>query len=166
MANPYLGEIKLVSFTYAPRGWAFCNGQILAIQQNQALFSLLGTMYGGNGTTNFALPNLQGRVPVGFGDGPGLTGITPGQVGGAYSVTLNAANLSHNHAIGASSGKPTTNRPTGAYQAAGNKYSAASNASMAPTEPSGAAAPAAHENQPPFLVVNYVIALQGIFPSQ
>ncbi len=166
MSDMFIGEIKLVSFNFAPKFWALCNGQLLPINQNQALFSLLGTMYGGNGQTTFALPDLRGKVPVGFGSGSGLTEITQGQVGGAYSVTLAAANLGHGHAIAASSGAPTTNRPTGAYQAAGNKYSATSNTSMAATEPAGAALPAAHENQPPFLVLNYVIALTGIFPSR
>jgi microcystin-dependent protein len=166
MSDMFIGEIKLVSFNFAPKFLALCNGQLLPINQNQALFSLLGTTYGGNGTTNFALPNLQGKVPVGFGTGPGLTDIVQGQVGGAQTVTLTAANLAHSHAIAASNGAPTTNRPTGAYLAAGNKYSTTSNTSMAATAPAGAPSPTAHENQPPYLTLNYVIALQGIFPSR
>jgi microcystin-dependent protein len=166
MAEPFLGEIRIVSFNFVPRGWAPCDGRLLPINQNQALFSLLGTTYGGDGRTNFALPDYRGRVPVGFGTGPGLTDIAQGQKGGAETVALTAANLAHGHPIPASSGVPTTNRPTGAYQAAGNSFSATSNTTMAATESAGAASPTAHENRPPYLAVNYAIAVQGIFPSQ
>src|SRR5512139_3604600 len=99
MSDPFIGEIKMVGFNFAPLGWAFCNGQIMPIVQNTALFSLLGTLYGGDGKTTFGLPNLQGRVPIGFGNGTGLTPRTLAQTGGATTVTLNASQAPvHSHA--------------------------------------------------------------------
>src|ERR1700720_1939645 len=100
MAEPFLGEIRMVGFNFAPSGWAFCNGQILPISQNTALFSLLGTYYGGNGTSNFALPDLRGRTPINQGQGPGLSGYAIGQVSGVESVTLIGSEIpAHNHAL-------------------------------------------------------------------
>jgi microcystin-dependent protein len=165
MASPFLGEIRLLGFTFAPRGWAFCNGQLLQIAQNSALFALLGTTYGGNGQTTFALPNLQGRVPVGTGTGAGLSTVVLGQVWGTETVALTTAEMPiHNHAIQASSGRATTNRPTGAFQAAGNSYSLTAGVAAGPSAIAGSGQ--AHPNVQPSLGMNFAIALQGIFPSR
>jgi microcystin-dependent protein len=168
MSTPFLGEIKIVSFNFPPRGWAFCNGQLLPINQNQALFSILGTTYGGNGTVNFALPDLQGRVPVHVGQG-----ITLGQRAGEAAHTLNISELpAHNHPVASSPELTNSSDPAGRVVAARprggmNIYAtpptstAMSAASVAAT---GGGQP--HENLMPYLVLNYVIALQGIFPSR
>jgi microcystin-dependent protein len=153
-----------VAFNFAPRGWAFCSGQLMPINQNQALFALLGTTYGGDGRTTFALPNLQARIPVGVGQG-----ITLGQVGGEASVTLTTAQVpSHNHNLMATANSASATVPTGNVLAVAPAYqtAATSMGAMAPSaiSPSGGSQP--HENRQPFLVVNFVIALQGIFPSQ
>ena len=112
MATPFIGEVKMVSFNFPPKGWAFCNGQLLSIAQNQALFSILGTTYGGNGQTTFALPNLQGSVPMHFGNG-----FTQGQVGGSQNVTLNSNQAGHGHAVNATA-TATTNTAAGNFPAA------------------------------------------------
>lgn len=180
MSTPFLGEIKILSFNFAPLGWAQCNGQLLAINQNQALFSLLGTQFGGNGTTTFALPNLQGRWVVGQGSGPGLSPRTIGQVGGQITSTLTASEMpAHSHAIIGVQGSLVPNRdpsPAGRYWS--NEPKAVPGPQDPPyldTQPDTDFAPAAladtgggqpHENLPPYLVLNYVIALQGIFPSR
>ena len=168
MSEPYLSEIRIVSFNFAPRGWAFCNGQTLPINQNQALFSLMGTTYGGNGLTTFQLPNLQGQVPVHMGAGPGLSVYTLGQAGGEASHTLNVGELpQHSHAVSASSAGANLQAPTNHYWAAPStsSYSAHKGALMnAATIPAqGGSQP--HYNLPPYLVVNFIIALVGIFPS-
>ena len=117
MAEPYLGEIRVFSFNFAPQGWAFCNGQLMAINQNQALFSLLGTTYGGNGTSNFALPNLQGRTPLGQG-----TGFVQGAVGGEAAHTLTVQEMPlHSHVVNAKGGAATTGNPSGAVWANGGQ---------------------------------------------
>ncbi len=166
MADPFLAEIRLCSFAFPPKGWAMCNGQLLPINQNQALFSLLGTTYGGDGRTNFALPNLQGRRPV--MDGPGYT---LGQAGGADFHTLSAQQLpAHTHAMKASKAVGTQASPQGGYLAASDvdvPYTSAngpfpSNNAVAVSNTGGSQP---HENRPPYLVLNFVIALQGIFPS-
>jgi len=164
MATPFISEIKIISFNFAPQGWAFCNGQLLPINQNQALFSLLGTTYGGNGQTNFALPNLQGKVPVHNG-----MGIILGQTGGETAHTLIQSEMpTHNHIPAASSAAANVGTVTGNYWADGGKgiYSAQSpNASMIPNISNvGGSQP--HNNMSPYLVLNFIIALQGIFPSQ
>jgi microcystin-dependent protein len=165
MSAPFIGEIRLIGFTFAPRGWAFCNGQLLAIAQNQALFALLGTTYGGNGQTTFALPNLQGRVPVGTGTGAGIATVVLGQAWGTETVTLTSAEMpSHSHGIQASSGRATTNRPTGAFQAAGNSYSLTAGVAAGPSASAGSSQP--HPNVQPSLGMNFAIALEGIFPSR
>ncbi len=166
MATPFLGEIKIVSFNFPPRGWALCNGQVLSIQQNTALFALFGTAYGGNGVQTFALPNIQGRSAVHMGSGFQL-----GQQGGEVAHTLTVQEMAaHNHpAFGvttnASSGGPgaamwannptvqsfSTNAPNGAMSAAG-------------IAPAGGGQP--HNNMSPYLTVNFIIALEGIFPTQ
>src|SRR3954465_13916452 len=122
MATPFIGQISLFGGNFAPRGWAFCKGQLLAISQNTALFSILGTTYGGNGQTTFALPDLRGRVPIHFGQGPGLSSYALGETGGAETTTLTVNELpAHTHAVSprASNNAQTTNRPGGTIPARG-----------------------------------------------
>jgi microcystin-dependent protein len=166
VAEPFLGMIVIFGGNFAPAHWAMCNGQLMAINQNTALFSLLGTQYGGNGTTNFALPDLRGRVPLHFGQGPGLSSYTEGQIGGVESVALSAAQLpAHTHSQPATSGDETTNRPNNAVPARGGIYGANPDGSvLAATTSVGNNQP--HENRQPFLVINYIIALAGIFPAR
>jgi microcystin-dependent protein len=165
MSEPFLSEIKLVSFNFPPKGWALCNGQLLPINQNQALFALLGTTYGGNGQTNFALPNLRGRVPIHMGNGH-----TQGEAAGSTSVTVNIQQLpTHIHGLqGSSNPSGTTSDPTNAFLAPVNGgYGPASNLTTlnAQTITSvGGSQP--HNNMMPYLVLNFIIALQGIFPSR
>ena len=166
MAQPFLGSILLFGGNFAPQGWAMCDGRLLPISQNTALFSILGTTYGGNGTTDFALPDLRGRVPLGFGQGPGLSSYSEGQTGGAESVGLITNQLpGHQHLQPASNGDEGTNRPNGAVPARGGVYAASGDGSaLAPTSSVGGGQ--AHENRQPFVAMNYIIALQGIFPSR
>lgn len=166
MSEPFIGSIILFAGNFAPRGWAFCNGQLLAISQNTALFSILGTTYGGNGQTTFALPDLRGRVPVSSGQGPGLSSYSLGQQAGEENVTLNAQQLpSHTHSQPATNGQETTNRPNGALPARGGVYSNESDGSaFHPTTAAGGGQP--HDNLPPYLTLNYIIALEGIYPSR
>lgn len=164
MSEPFLSEIKIVSFNFAPKGWALCNGQLLPINQNQALFSLLGTTYGGNGQTNFALPNLQGNIPVHDGNG-----FTLGERGGETSHTLNISELpSHNHVPVGSSATPSLGSPSGALWAKGNAqvFINTPNSAMNPQCVLATGGSQPHENMSPYLVLNFIIALQGIFPSQ
>lgn len=164
MSEPFLSEIKLVSFNFAPKGWALCNGQFLPINQNQALFSLLGTTYGGNGQTTFALPNLRGRVPIHIGSGHVL-----GEAAGSTSVTINIQQLpTHPHGVMTS---PTNaDIPTGGgnfFGAANNAYTTPANlAALAPTTVTNVGGSQPHNNMMPYLVLNFIIALQGIFPSR
>jgi len=169
--TPYLGELRLVSFNFPPKGWAFCDGQLLSINQNQALFALLGTTYGGNGTTNFALPDLRGRVPLQAGPGPGLQSYTLGQTGGQEFHTLTLAELPpHTHVAYADSTPGSSAGPSRALPArnaaAVPVYSAVPAVQLAPTAIGAAGGGQAHENRPPTLTLHYIIALQGIFPSQ
>lgn len=165
MSQPFLGEIRLGGWNFAPRGWAFCSGQLLPISQNTALFSLLGTTYGGNGQTTFALPDLRGRVAVGQGSGSGLSAVDLGEVGGVEQVTLLQTQMpAHTHPVRAATGAQTTNRPTGAYVGAGNSYSVSADTTLAAPDTAGGSSP--HENRQPYLGLNYVIALAGIFPSR
>jgi microcystin-dependent protein len=168
MSDPFLAEIKLVSFAFAPKGWALCNGQLLAINQNQALFALLGTTYGGDGRTNFALPNLRGRVPVHANSG----NTTLGESGGQEFHTLTLAEIpAHTHLQG-SVNQATSGVPTGQVLAAkprrGVNVYASPPANLqiidGPAASAGGSQP--HENRQPFLTLNFVIALQGIFPSR
>lgn len=170
MAEAYLGEIRLFPFFFVPSGWAACNGQLLNIQQNTALYSLLGATFGGDGITNFALPNLNGRVVVGSGPYPGLPTYQVGQTGGADKVTLTSTQVPpHSHLVLASSGDAESNSPINMFPAAGatGAYSPNATATMNPSmiQPSGAT-PQAHENRPPYLVLHYCIALEGIYPSR
>ncbi len=167
MAEPFLGEIRMVGFNFAPQGWAMCNGQILSISQNTALFSLLGTTYGGNGTQTFALPDLRGRVAIHLGQGPGLQSYPQGEIGGVESVTLTTGQMpTHAHSQLTSKDEQTTNRPDAAYPTIGGIYASTQDgaAPMQPSNNAGGSQP--HENRQPFLVMNFVIALQGIFPSR
>ena len=165
MAEPFLAEIRIMSFNFAPKGWALCNGQLLPINQNQALFALLGTTYGGNGQTTFALPNLQGRTPIHFG-----ASHTLGESSGEQSHTLSIAELpTHTHPVAASSTATGGNaNPSGRFLGGGNNvYHTASNlTSMTPQTVGPLGGSQAHLNMQPFLTLNFCIALQGIFPSQ
>ena len=168
MSEPFLGEIRIFGFNFPPRGWALCNGQIISIAQNTALFSLLGISFGGNGQTTFGLPNLQSRVPVHFGQGPGLSNYIIGQQGGSETVTLTTQEMpAHNHPAGANSGGATATRPSGAVPAGGGAYAATSDGTVmnnAFIGPAGGSQP--HQNLQPYLAVNFSIALEGIFPSR
>jgi microcystin-dependent protein len=168
MSDPYIGEIKLISFNFPPKGWAFCNGQLLAINQNQALFSILGTMYGGNGQTNFALPNLQGRVPIHQGINQGSYNV--GQVGGetAHTLTINEMPAHLHPAVGQSTPSNPGATPLNSIWAATPTaaFASAPNVSMNPAAVANNGGSQPHENMPPYLVLNYVIALVGIFPSR
>jgi microcystin-dependent protein len=170
LSEPFLGEIRIFGFNFAPQGWAMCAGQLLPISQNTALFSLLGTFYGGDGITTFALPDLRGRVPMSLGQGPGLSNYYQGEVSGAESHTLLTSQMpGHSHGVVANGGTGTTTRPDGAVPArtGSNLYAAAPdgtamNAGMIAS--TGGSQPfALHQ---PFLVLNLCIALQGIFPSR
>lgn len=170
MSSPYLGEIRLVSFSFAPKGWAPCNGQLLAINLNQALFSLLGTQYGGDGRTTFALPNLQARVPIHQGQGPGLSARTIGESDGTQFASVNEANIPvHEHALMASSAAATSATPAGNVLAApadalyGTTGTSASYGALATA---GAIEASSHENRQPFIGMTYMISLTGIFPPR
>ena len=169
MGTPYLSEIRIVSFNFPPKGWAFCNGQLLAINQNQALFSLLGTTYGGDGRVTFGLPNLQGRSPVHEGTDPDGNSHTLGQTGGQANVTLTAGQMPvHAHQAQADSAVASAASPAANAWADSSSapYSASANAVMNAGSVQQQGGGQAHNNMPPYLVLNYVIALTGIFPSQ
>lgn len=172
MSEPFLGEIRIFAGNFAPNGWALCNGQSLSITQNTALFAILGTTYGGNGIETFALPNLQGRVPVHTGSLPPLD-FPMGQVGGEAAHTLIAAEMPvHTHVANASTSKGNTAAPAAAVWAAdaagvtAEYQSGAPNTTMAPTAIANAGGSQPHNNLQPYLVVNFIIALVGIFPSR
>ena len=172
MSDPFLAEIRIYPYNFAPRGWAFCQGQLLAISQNTALFALLGTTYGGNGITTFGLPDLRGRVPVHVGQGPGLSPYDLGQVGGTETVTLSSSQLApHPHpanCLNANGNQPQPNNAVWATDLGGNPQYGTTKAAgtMAPNiiGPSGGGQ--AHNNIQPYQTLNYVIALQGIFPQR
>ena len=170
MAEQFIGEIKMFGGNFAPRGFAVCNGQLLPIAQNTALFSLLGTTYGGNGTTTFALPNLQGRVPLHQGQGPGLSPRTMGESFGSQAVTLTGAQMPmHSHAQRAStSAASSTAGPSGAPAASTTSIygSGSPQVAMAAAAVGVAGGSQPHDNMAPYTVLNFIIALQGIFPSR
>ena len=179
MSEPFIGQIMIFAGNFAPRGWAFCQGQILSIAQNTALFSILGTTYGGNGQTTFALPDLRGRVPVSFGQGPGLSNYDLGQVAGVESVTLTINDMpAHTHAITATvhaSGRGDTDAVSGAVPAtvaSGTPYAAAPdgsttmNAGMVSAQAGISGGSQPFQVLQPLLALNYCIALEGIFPSR
>ena len=166
MAEPFLSEIRLMSFVFAPKNWALCNGQLLPINQNQALFSLLGTQYGGNGQTNFALPDLRGRAPIHLG-----SGHTLGESSGQEANTLAIAQLpAHTHVLNASADVATAGAPSAtrvlAQSVGAQLYGAAANLiAMNPASISNVGGSQAHENRQPYAVLSFCIALIGIFPS-
>ena len=166
MSTPFMGEMRIVSFNFAPKGWALCNGQFMPINQNQALFSLFGTMYGGNGQTTFALPDFRGRVPIHYG-----SGFTEGQAGGQEFHTIIQSEMpAHQHFLNAQPAAATVVDPTGnfladistkAYGSFGNQMT-----TLLPGSVSNVGGSQPHENRQPFLVLNFCVALSGIFPSQ
>jgi microcystin-dependent protein len=172
MSEPFIGQIVLFAGNFAPRGWAFCNGQLISIATNTALFSILGTTYGGNGTTNFALPDLRGRVPMHAGTGPGLTPRSLGELSGSESVTLLSTQIPvHNHPLVASTATPTTDNPAGALLPVGTSriYAAPGSpglTAMAPQSVGLAGGSQPHDNLQPFTCLHFIIALEGIFPSR
>jgi microcystin-dependent protein len=167
MSTPFLGEIKIISWNFAPQGWAFCNGQFLPINQNQALFSLLGTMYGGNGQTTFALPNLRGQVPIHVGNGH-----IQGEAAGSSSVTVNQSQMpTHIHQLQAATAVANSDTPAGTTLLGGSApndlYTGfASPVATSPTSVSSIGGSQPHNNMMPYLVLNFIIALIGIFPSR
>jgi microcystin-dependent protein len=173
MSAPFVAEIRAFAFNFNPNGWATCNGQILSISQNTALFSLIGTSYGGNGTSNFALPNLQGSAPMHQGSGPGLTTRVLGEAGGTPTETLIASEMpQHTHTFQVVEGGTVTNTPGPTAwlgQASPGKIylpTGAPNVTLAATAVSLNGSSQAHENMQPYLTVNFCIALQGIFPAR
>jgi microcystin-dependent protein len=185
MTTPFLGQVEIFSFNFPPRGWATCSGQLLPINQNQALFSLLGTTYGGDGMTNFALPDLKGRVAIGQGQGPGLTNRSLGEKLGEESHTLTANEMAaHNHSLNADSttaATSNTNAPStsvvlgntvGTISGSANPFaltlyvSGTPNGTLDSHSIGATGGSQAHENRMPLLALNFCIALQGIFPTQ
>ena len=171
-AEPYLGQIAFVAFTFAPKGWADCDGQIMSIAQNTALFSLLGTTYGGNGQTTFALPDMRGRVLIDDGQGPGLSVYSSGQMGGEEHHTLTSSEMpAHTHTVNAVTAEGNQNIPTSALPAntkvLDKEYSDASpdtQMALNMISPAGGSQP--HNNMQPYLTLKCIIALQGIYPSR
>jgi microcystin-dependent protein len=171
--DPFVAEIRIFPFNFAPKGWAFCDGQLLPLSQNTALFSLLGTTYGGNGKSNFALPDLQGRAPMHPGQGPGLSLHDLGETGGSETVTLLESEIpSHNHSLMATSTQATKSDPTGnsiARVSGATPYLPPAGAALA-TLSDQAVAPAGgdqpHNNMQPYLTLSFCIALQGVFPPR
>jgi microcystin-dependent protein len=169
MSEPFVAEIRIFAGNFAPRSWAFCNGQLLPVSQNTALFSLIGTTYGGDGRSTTALPNLQGRVPMHPGRGPGLTARRLGQRGGVEMVTIDEAQMpNHTHTLRAESDEPgEDNDPNGAALAKAGVYTAASNlVSMSDSALPNAGGSQPHNNMQPYLTINFIIALQGLYPSR
>jgi len=173
MSEPFIAEIRIFAGNFAPRSWAFCNGQLLPVSQNTALFSLIGTTYGGDGRTTTALPNLQGRAPMHPGRGPGLTSRRLGQKGGVEMITLSEAQMpSHNHPVNALNAPASTPTPstttTLARSVGGNGYKASPSFDAVLDDGSlpSTGGSQAHTNMQPFLTMNFIIALQGLYPSR
>jgi microcystin-dependent protein len=176
MSDQFVGEIRIVGFNFAPTGWGFCDGQLLPISQNTALFSLLGTTYGGDGRSTFALPNMQGSAPIHFGQGPGLSLYDEGQVGGETAVTLLQSEMpAHNHQVNCAAVNGDQTSPAGniwAMTKVGRQgeslYAAGpgTGPSMSSQALSLAGGNQPHNNMPPYLTMNFIIALQGIFPAR
>ena len=172
--DPFVAEIRIVGFNFAPKGWAFCNGQLMPISQNTALFSLLGTIYGGDGKSTFALPNLQGNAPMHWGQGPGLSNRGIGEAGGAPTVTLVQAQMPvHTHQAQANASGNNRLSPTGnAWSSLGTTrtppplYSNTQNTQMSPAALADAGGSQPHNNRSPYLCLNFIIALQGVFPPR
>lgn len=171
MADPFIGEIQLFGGNFAPRGWALCDGQLLAVSQNDALFSLIGTIYGGDGRTTFALPDLRSRVPIHYGNGPGLSNYTIGSRGGLEMVTLTVNQLpSHSHLANCNTANGTTPNPANnvwaAQPALGQYQPPGTAANMKTTAIENKGGGQSHTNIIPYQAVIYIIALQGIYPSR
>jgi microcystin-dependent protein len=172
MADIFLAEIRIFPFNFPPKGWAFCTGQLLSISQNTALFSLIGTYYGGNGQSNFGLPNLQGQVALGVGNGAGLSQYVQGETGGTDTVTLLQTEMPlHNHAAICDTTGGNDYGPTGDFWApdvanGSNEYGSGAAANMAITALAVVGGSQPHNNLQPYLVMNYCIAMQGIYPSR
>ena len=169
MADPFVAEIRIVPFNFAPRGWAYCDGQILPISQNTALFSLLGTNYGGNGRSTFALPNLQGSAPMHPGQGPGLSDHDLGEIGGSSTVTLLKSEMPvHNHTAFASPFPAETNNAQGQYWGRVSRFYAppATDVPMSPQAIAPVGGDQPHTNMQPYLTLTFIIALQGVFPPR
>ena len=171
MADPFVAEIRIFPFNFAPKGWAWCDGQLLPLSQNTALFSLLGTTYGGNGKSNFALPDLQGRAPMHPGQGPGLSLHDLGETGGSETVSLLESEIpAHSHGLRASLDDADLRNPTPARslaKASGNLYVAgAPNIALAPEALTPAGGDQPHNNMQPYLTFYFSIALQGVFPPR
>ena len=173
MSEPFIAEVRIFAGNFAPRGWAFCNGQLLQIAQNTALFSLIGTTYGGDGRTTVALPNLQGKAPMHPGNGPGLTSRRLGQFAGEATHTLSATEIpSHTHQLRCADDSADTGEPANGLLAASSPLA---DRQYSSGNPSGAMSAAAletvgsgqpHNNMPPYLTLNFIIALVGVFPSR
>lgn len=170
MSEPFIGEVRIFAGTFAPRGWALCNGQIISIAQNTALFSLLGTTFGGDGRTTFGLPDLGGRVPMHPGQGPGLTSRRLGEAGGATEVTLSEAQIpSHAHRLQTASAEADEDDPGGKVMAATSEpmYASGVGTELLAAQAVGTTGGGqAHNNLQPYTVVQFIIALQGIYPSR
>ena len=171
MSEPFVGEIRMFAGNFAPRGWAFCDGQLLAVSQNDALFSLLGTIYGGDGRTTFGLPDMRGRIPIHAGSGPGLSPRRLGAKSGEENVTLTVNQLpSHTHPLRAAQAPASDTRPVGnspAQAVAGDVWSTRSPAvNMASDSISNIGGSRSHTNLMPFLCIHFIIALFGIYPSR
>jgi len=171
MSEPFIAEIRIFGFNFAPRGWAFCNGQLLPVAQNTALFSLVGTTYGGDGRTTFGLPNLQGRAPMHPGRGPGLTARRLGQSGGTETVTLTEAQMpAHTHKMSCNSNDANSQSAAGGFLATeigpAQMYATTGAASMASDAVGTTGGGQAHTNPQPFLSVNFCIALMGLYPPR
>lgn len=176
MADPFIGEIRMVGFNFAPTGWAMCNGQLMPLSQNTALFSLLGTMYGGDGKTTFALPDLQGSAPMHRGQGPGLSDRIQGETGGSSTVTLLQSEMPlHTHTARANNAQGNLQDPGGngwgvapsGLRTVANAYAAENpNTPMSPQALAIAGGSVPHNNMQPYLVLNFIIALQGVYPSR
>ena len=169
MSDPYTGEIRLFGGNFAPVGWAFCDGSLLAIDQFDVLFQLIGTTYGGDGQQTFALPDLRGRIPIHYGSGPGLSTYTIGEIGGVETVTLTTQQIpTHNHPVGAANGATGTT-PVSAVPAAvtaGARYYSGTPSGTVPMTPSGVTGGnQPHENMAPFLCVSFIICQFGTYPS-
>jgi microcystin-dependent protein len=173
MSDPFIGEIRLFGFNFAPQGWAQCNGQLLPISQNTALFSILGTTYGGDGRTTFGLPDLQGQAPLHTGQGPGLSDRQLGEKGGEPSVTLNVNEMpSHAHAVAASSTTADQSNPTNNIWATGvggrgqNFYTRGAGVPMSGQALGATGGSQTHNNLPPYLVLNFCICMSGVYPPR
>ncbi len=168
MSEPFIGEIRTFAGNFAPRDWAICDGRLLSIARYSALFSLLGTTYGGDGKTNFGLPNLQGTAPMHWGDGPGLTSRSIGETGGSSSVTILAASMpAHSHPLGASQSSASTVSPTHNALADASLYAGppyTQSLGSQALSPEGGSQP--HDNMQPYLALTFIIALNGIFPQR